>query len=119
MRDVEYRVLRRNGVVTCQVDRKDTRNLKHADHHSPDGYEMGYGGSGPSDLALSILCDYFGCSTDFDTETWELDQKKAHEYHHAFKRKFIQPHHNSARITGEQIVAFIAEEEKLSSKERI
>ena len=24
-------------------------------HHSPDGFEYGYGGSGPSDLALNIL----------------------------------------------------------------
>jgi hypothetical protein len=24
-------------------------------HHSPDGYEWGYGGSGPADLALNIL----------------------------------------------------------------
>ncbi len=24
-------------------------------HHSPDGFEWGYGGSGPADLALNIL----------------------------------------------------------------
>lgn len=27
--------------------------------HSPDGFEWGYGGSGPSQLALAILLDYF------------------------------------------------------------
>lgn len=26
----------------------------HVVHHSPDGYEWGYGGSGPADLALNI-----------------------------------------------------------------
>jgi hypothetical protein len=26
----------------------------------PDGFEFGYGGSGPADLARSILVDYFG-----------------------------------------------------------
>ncbi|MBE2188455.1 MAG: hypothetical protein IAE98_03225 [Candidatus Kapabacteria bacterium] len=29
-------------------------------HHSPDGFEWGYGGSGPSDLALNILSLYVG-----------------------------------------------------------
>ena len=24
-------------------------------HHSPDGYEWGYGGSGPADFALNII----------------------------------------------------------------
>lgn len=28
-------------------------------NHSPDGFEWGYGGSGPSQLALAILHDYF------------------------------------------------------------
>lgn len=27
--------------------------------HSPDGFEWGYGGSGPADLALNILEEYF------------------------------------------------------------
>ena len=29
-------------------------------NHSPDGFEWGYGGSGPAQLALAILLDYFG-----------------------------------------------------------
>ncbi|HEY4690222.1 MAG TPA: DUF6166 domain-containing protein [Anaerolineae bacterium] len=29
--------------------------LAHVCHHSPTGFEWGYGGSGPADLALSIL----------------------------------------------------------------
>ena len=28
--------------------------------HSPDGFEWGYGGSGPADLALNILAAYIG-----------------------------------------------------------
>lgn len=31
--------------------------LHHVKHHSPTGFECGYHGSGPADLALSILCD--------------------------------------------------------------
>lgn len=33
--------------------------LPHIALHSPDGFEWGYGGSGPADLALAILADYF------------------------------------------------------------
>lgn len=29
-------------------------------NHSPDGFSWGYGGSGPAQLALAILLDYFG-----------------------------------------------------------
>lgn len=34
--------------------------LKHVCRHSPDGFEWGYGGSGPADLALSILTEAVG-----------------------------------------------------------
>jgi len=34
--------------------------LHHVVRHSPDGFNFGYSGSGPSDLALSILWDCFG-----------------------------------------------------------
>lgn len=34
-----------------------SERLEHKEVHSPDGFEWGYGGSGPADLALSLLCD--------------------------------------------------------------
>ena len=34
--------------------------LRHVERHSPTGFEWGYAGSGPADLALSILADYLG-----------------------------------------------------------
>lgn len=34
--------------------------LPHIERHSPDGFNWGYGGSGPADLSLSILTDYAG-----------------------------------------------------------
>lgn len=34
--------------------------LNHIERHSPDGFEWGYGGSGPADTALSILTDCLG-----------------------------------------------------------
>lgn len=38
----------------CLPARHDLRN------HSPDGFEWGYGGSGPSQLALALLADVLG-----------------------------------------------------------
>lgn len=34
--------------------------LEHIEEHSPDGFNWGYGGSGPADTALSILADCLG-----------------------------------------------------------
>lgn len=34
--------------------------LRHLVRHSPTGFQWGYGGSGPSDLARSLLADLFG-----------------------------------------------------------
>jgi hypothetical protein len=38
--------------------------LPHIERHSPDGFEWGYGGSGPADLALSILAHAYGLTSD-------------------------------------------------------
>ena len=46
-------------------------------NHSPDGFEWGYGGSGPSQLALAILADALG------------NDELADRLHHDFKWKFI------------------------------
>ena len=37
-------------------------------NHSPDGFETGYGGSGPSQLALAILLDHMGEARADDAE---------------------------------------------------
>ena len=47
---------------TVRVEVSDGRrcyNLKQIVHHSPTGMSSGYAGSGPADLALTILADYF------------------------------------------------------------
>ncbi|MGH8562752.1 MAG: DUF6166 domain-containing protein [Gammaproteobacteria bacterium] len=50
-----------DGIRLVRVDgrrplplRLDLRN------HSPDGFAWGYGGSGPAQLALALLCDHLG-----------------------------------------------------------
>jgi len=49
--------------------------LPHIIRHSPDGFQWGYGGSGPSDTALGILTD---CAPD-----------KAERWYQAFKWDFL------------------------------
>lgn len=48
-------------IVTVEEDH-GTRsyNLAHHVKHSPTGFEWGYPGSGPAELARCILLDYFG-----------------------------------------------------------
>ena len=57
--------------------------LKHICRHSPDGFEWGYGGSGPSDTALSIMVDHF------THQGVENPRKKADLVYQDFKWKFI------------------------------
>jgi hypothetical protein len=42
-------------------------------NHSPTGFEWGYGGSGPAQLALAILADHLG------------DDEQAFNFHHRYK----------------------------------
>lgn len=62
------------------------RRLHQYVRHSPDGFQWGYAGSGPSDLALAILWDHFGtepssaCYLDFKLDhvarwehVWSID----------------------------------------------
>jgi hypothetical protein len=62
--DKTYEITRQlDGDVICAVrDRETGRSypLPHIIHHSPTGFECGYPGSGPADLALSILADLLG-----------------------------------------------------------
>lgn len=46
--------------VTVESEHSVAVPLRHRARHSPDGFAWGYGGSGPADLALSILWDHLG-----------------------------------------------------------
>jgi len=50
------------GDVVCSRDENGihTNVPRRITHHSPDGFEWGYCGSGPSDFALNILSVYIG-----------------------------------------------------------
>ena len=45
--------------VKCINDEMVQLQLRHYERHSPDGFEWGYGGSGPADLARSLLLAVF------------------------------------------------------------
>jgi hypothetical protein len=65
---------RREGYA-CLVTVNDTPLNPRLDlwNHSPNGFEWGYGGSGPAQLALALLADHFG------------NDDLALEHYHAFK----------------------------------
>lgn len=46
-----------DGVVVTIEGDGHVRPLHHVQRHSPTGFEFGYAGSGPADLAHSILVD--------------------------------------------------------------
>jgi len=60
---------RESGCRKTNVPRRITK-------HSPDGFEWGYGGSGPADFALNILSIFVG-------------QKIAERYYQDFKWQFV------------------------------
>ena len=59
-----YKGMFKNGGAGGQTivvqNNGDEYLLKHIERHSPDGFNWGYGGSGPADTALSILTDCLG-----------------------------------------------------------
>ena len=58
--------------MTVHQEGKQAVPLRHIVRHSPTGMEWGYSGSGPADLALSLLTDACG-------------GRIANEWHQAFK----------------------------------
>jgi hypothetical protein len=69
-------------------------------NHSPDGFNWGYGGSGPAQLALAIMCDVFG------TPKREERLRGIHPVHYQdFKFAFVAklPAGKSWRATEDEI----------------
>jgi hypothetical protein len=87
-------VRRDDGGVLISVGKSltDIHPLKQVVRHSPTGMEFGYGGSGPADLALSILTDVFGGRVEL-----------ADLYYMEFKFEFVAGFGDTWTITEEQI----------------
>ena len=76
----------------------DPKPSQQLHNHSPAGFEWGYGGSGPAQLALSILLDFTG------------DEEVALNNYQAFKYQFIaslSQEDMQWTITGNDIAAFL------------
>lgn len=71
----------------------DPRPSQKKRNHSPDGFEWGYGGSGPAQLALAILMDYgdpgaeahyqqfkFGLIGGLPKEGWAIEERDVAEF---------------------------------------
>ena len=104
------------NVVTGDVNDDENLELKrhrlhHHVRHSPDGFQWGYGGSGPSEAARCILIDYFGG-----------DKKKADRYYQDFKWKFIAPAKKRLYILDKHIADWLNEIKKrkqMKNKNRV
>lgn len=99
----EALVLQRDGDDDHAIVRTNVPHL--VVQHSPTGFEFGYAGSGPADLALNVCqwylnhIGYKGEKTEcFDGICWSL----AFVLHQNFKRDFIA----NARREGTSIIAF-------------
>lgn len=68
-----YEGVREGYAVTVTVDGRRLNPRNDLWNHSPTGFEWGYGGSGPAQLALAILADH--CD----------DDEMAFNFHHRFK----------------------------------
>src|SRR5437867_3709051 len=65
-------------------------------NHSPSGFEFGFGGSGPSQLALAILLDF--CQ----------DPEPARRWYQEFKWRYVARWTaDKAEITGAAIIDFL------------
>lgn len=93
------------GPQTVKIEHKNgnTTFLKQRlVRHSPDGFQWGYGGSGPADLAANMLYDYL----------LRIHRKKARaiavDLHQSFKWDFIARQWKELSITGAEIEKWLA-----------
>lgn len=71
-------------ILTRQPGGDATANIPQAViYHSPDGFEWGYGGSGPADLALNVVEHYLSL-TD-----WDGQRVKASKGTQGFNMSFL------------------------------
>ena len=82
------------GTISNVVVTVNSEPLKHRVYHSPDGFNFGYGGSGPADLARSILWDHLG-------------KEPAPVLYQDFKFRFVSGWKDVWEITSEEIQNWI------------
>ena len=91
----EVVIVEANG-KTRQLHPERSQAVKN---HSPDGFNWGYGGSGPGQLTLAILLEVTN------------NEKVALAYSHDFKARFIatiNSQHTDWELPEEEIIAWLA-----------
>ncbi|MBI3798036.1 MAG: hypothetical protein HY268_13850 [Deltaproteobacteria bacterium] len=95
------------------------RKLRHIPFHSPTRGDLnwGYGGSGPADLALAILVDYFrerapskGYKALAECNNWMV-KSRAWKLHQDFKWRFVAKFEDEWELYDSQIQAWLQEQE--------
>ena len=81
-----------NRMVTMKLDPEPSQKLIN---HSPDGFQWGYGGSGPSQLALALLLDVTG------------DSGLSVALHQDFKNKFVATWGESWQMEADEILHWV------------
>lgn len=86
------------------------RELPHHGRHCPSGFSWGFAGSGPADLAHSILLDYLGLTPAAEALRDDDEGATVLPYH-AFKLEVIAglPPRAAWQISGRQIDHFLVE----------
>lgn len=95
-----YKGIRENDTWRHTVVTKDGKPFNPAPSfvvyvHSPDGFEWGYEGSGPAQLALALLLD----ATHKPLLSWEN--------HQDFKREVVAKWGHEWEITGQEITDWL------------
>ena len=109
------------GSVSVTVERGEkgtTEFLRQVVVHSPTGFEWGYGGSGPADLALSILADLFGERQRSRPLYTDRGVERAWRLHDAFKWDWVARVSQGATewAVGELFIrAWVANQEAMKS----
>lgn len=82
--------------------------LRHYERHSPDGFNWGYAGSGPADLARSMLIDYF---VRRNRMSEERAGRQAERLYQRFKFDVIAKHpmHDDLLVTETEIRGWLGE----------
>lgn len=100
------------GIIMRRDENGVSTNVPHlVTHHSPNGFEFGYGGSGPADLALNAVeailhhIGYKGKTTNcYDGACFRL----AYNLHQDFKWEFIASvEHSGGTIPFDVALAWI------------
>jgi hypothetical protein len=82
-------------VLLTANDGRAVYRVPHCVYHSPGGFETGYAGSGPADLALAILADYY-CADPKEIALalrgavlGDTNAYRAIRFHHEFKFEVV------------------------------